>query len=178
MIAHVSIPSKNPRDTAMVIARLMDGEAFDFPVVPGAAIAVARSGSGLAVEVYPDGMAHHPGTGVVDPDLKPEGPAPMPWEDQIYVDGAQLRPSAFHFALASPLSDAQIMRVAADAGLRAVKCERGGVFGLVEVWLDDTVLVEVLSPPETDRYRAFMTPAGCAAMFGPGEVPEVPTAVA
>ena len=171
MIAHVSIPSKNPRATAMILARLIDGEAFDFPVVPGAAIAVARNGSGVAVEVYPDGMAHHPGDGVVDPDAKVEGPAPMPWEDQIYMDGPQLKPSAFHFALASPLTDDQIMRVAQDAGLRSVKCERGGVFGLVEVWLEDTVLVVVLSPQETDRYRAFMTPAGCRAMFGPGESP-------
>jgi hypothetical protein len=171
MIAHVSIPARDPRRTALVLARLIDGEAFDFPVVPGASIAVARDGSGLAIEVYPDGMAHHPGSGEVDPDAAPQGPQPMPWEDQIFPDGAQVRPNAFHFALASPLDDAGILRVARDAGLRAVQCERGGVFGLVEVWIDDAILVEVLSPSETRRYRAFMNPAGCAAMFGPGERP-------
>lgn len=171
MIAHVSIPARNPRATALTLAALIDGEVFDFPVVSGASIAVARDGSGLAVEVYPDTLAHHPGVGEVDLSRKPEGPAPMPWEDQIFADGEQLRASAFHFAVRSPLSDTQIVDIARKAGLRALKCERGGVFGVVEVWLDNAILVEVLSAPEFDRYRAFMNPAACAAMFGAGERP-------
>lgn len=169
MIAHVSIPARNPRETAMLLAALIDGEAFTFPVVSGAWIAVARDGSGLAVEVYPDTMAHHPGVGAVDPTLKPEGPQTMPWEDQIFPDGGQIRASAFHFALKSPLSDEQILSVARNAGLRALKCERGGVFGVVEVWLDNLFLVEVLSDGEFSRYRDFMNPTACAAMFGEGE---------
>lgn len=171
MIAHVSIPARNPHETALLLAALIDGEAFEFPVVPGAWIAVARDGSGLAVEVYPETMAHHPGKGDVDPALKPEGPQTMPWEDQIYADGPQIRASAFHFALASPLTDEQILNVAQRAGLRAVKCERGGVFGLVEVWLENALLVEVLSAREFSRYQAFMNPTACAAMFGAGERP-------
>lgn len=168
MIAHVSIPARDPRATALLLAALIDGEAFPFPVVTDAWIAVARDGSGLAVEVYPDGMAHHPGVGEADPAQANAGPQTMPWEDQVYPDGPQLRPSAFHFAVASPLDDAAILRHARNAGVRALKCERAGVFGLVEVWIDDTLLVEVLSAPEVERYRAFMNPRGCAAMFGPG----------
>lgn len=171
MIAHVSIPARDPRATALLLAALIDGEAFDFPVVPGASIAVAHDGSGLAVEVYPDTMAHHPGVGEVDPARAPEGPAAMPWEDQVFPDGAQLRPSAFHFALKSPLAEAQILEVAHKAGLRALKCERGGVFAVIEVWLDNTVLVEVLTEHEFQRYRDFMKPAACVAMFGPGRRP-------
>ncbi len=62
MIAHVSF------------AALIGGVAFEFPVVPGAWIAVAEDRTGLAIEVYPETMAHHPGTGEVDHDAKPEGP--------------------------------------------------------------------------------------------------------
>lgn len=171
MIAHVSIPSRDPRATSRLLAALIGGESFDFPVVPGATIAVAGDGSGLAIEVYPDGMAHHPGTGEVDTSVAPSGPQTLPWEDQIYPDVPQLRASAFHLALSSPLTDAQILQLAHDAGFRALKCERGGVFGLVEVWLDNTILVEVLSEPELARYRSFMNPAGCAAMFGPAHEP-------
>ncbi|MGE0829385.1 MAG: hypothetical protein AB7O04_08550 [Hyphomonadaceae bacterium] len=171
MIAHVSIPARNPEQTALLLATLIDGEAFAFPVVPGAWIAVARDGSGLAVEVYPDGMAHHPGAGDVDPTLAVEGPQAMPWEDQIFLDGPQIRPSAFHFALASPLADEDILRAAHAAGLRALKCERGGVFGVVEVWLENSILVEVLSAREFGRYRDFMNPTACAAMFGEGKRP-------
>lgn len=173
MIAHVSIPASNPHATALLLAALIDGEAFSFPVVQGAWIAVARNGSGLAIEVYPEGMAHHPGVGDVDPALTPQGPQSMPWEDQIYPDGQHIHPSAFHFAVATPLTDEQVLDRAHQAGLRALKCDRAGVFGVVEVWLDHAILVEVLSAPELDRYREFMNPAACAAMFGAGQRPPV-----
>lgn len=171
MIAHVSIPSRDPRATALLLAELIDGEAFAFPVVPGAWIAVARDGSGQAIEVYPDGMAHHPGRGAPDPNVVPDGPAALPWEDQIYADGPQLRPVAFHFAMSSPLSEAQVLRVAADAGLRALRCDRAGVFALIEVWLDDVFLVEVLCGDQVRRYTEFMNPTGVRKMFGPGVRP-------
>ena len=171
MIAHVSIPSADPRATALLFAALIEGQAFAFPVVPGAWIAVAGDGSGLAVEVYPDGMAHHPGAGDVDSRRVPEGPATMPWEDQIFPDGDQMRPSAFHMAIVTRLDDEQVFALAREAGLRAIRCERGGVFGLIELWIDNATLVEVLTSADAARYRDFMNPAGCAAMFGPGVAP-------
>ncbi|MFZ5638660.1 MAG: hypothetical protein ACOY82_18955 [Pseudomonadota bacterium] len=173
MIAHVSVPSRTPQATALLFAALIDGEAFPFPVVPDAWIAIARDGSGTAVEVYPGTMAHHPGRGEVDPMAQPQGPQAMPWEDQIHPDGDQLRPSAFHIALSTRLDASQVLALARDAGLRAVPCERGGVFGLIELWLDNTHLIEVLTEPETARYRAFMNPAAASAMFGPGIAPPV-----
>jgi hypothetical protein len=168
MIAHVSVPSTDPKATSLLLASIMDGEAFPFPVVPGAWIAVARDGSGLAVEVYPDGMAHHPGKGEVDPAMKPEGPQTMPWEDQIFPDGLQIRPATFHFAITTALTDKQVLQLARNAGLRAIYCDRGGVFGVVEVWLDNTILIEVLSHREVERYKRFMNTEGVSAMFGPG----------
>lgn len=172
MIAHVSIPSRDPRTTALLLARLIDGESFDFPVVPGARIAVANDGSGLAIEVYPDGLAHHPGTGQPDPSLPHAGVEPMPWEDHVTRAGTQLRPSAFHLALVSKLGDDAVLRLAEQAGFRAVKCDRAGVFRLVELWLDNTLLVEVLNPAEAERYRQFMNPPAVRGMFGPGERPQ------
>ncbi|MBL8384456.1 MAG: hypothetical protein JNM90_15355 [Burkholderiales bacterium] len=167
MIAHVSLPARDPRATAQLLAQLIDGETFDFPVVPGAAIAVARDGSGLAIEVYPQDMAHHPGTGTVDPRVTVAGPQAMPWEDQIRPDGAQVRASAFHAAITTALDEDAVLALARAAGLRALGCERGGVFRVIEVWLDNTILIEVLTRPEAARYQAFMNPRGCAAMFGP-----------
>lgn len=68
MIAHMSVPSANPRQTASFFAALIDGLVFDFPVVAGASIAVARDDSGTAGEVYPPSMSRHPGT-----DMNPTG---------------------------------------------------------------------------------------------------------
>jgi len=171
MIAHVSVPARDPRRTALLLAALIDGEVFDFPVVPGASIAVARDGSGLAIEVYPDTMAHHPGSGDADPAFVPQDPRTQPWEDQIHPDGQQLQPSAFHVALVSRLGDDAVVALARRAGFRAIRCDRAGVFRLIEVWLDNAVLVEVLNVDEAVRYRKFMNPAGCASMFGAGERP-------
>lgn len=171
MIAHISVPARDPRRTALFLAALIDGEVFGFPVVPGATIAVARDGSGLAIEVYPDTLAHHAGHGEPDPHFKPQDPRTQPWEDQIHADGAQLRPTAFHAALVSKLGDDAVVALARQAGFRSVRCDRAGVFRLVEVWLDNIFLVEVLNPAEAQRYRDFMNPAGCSAMFGPGERP-------
>lgn len=171
MIAHVSVPARDPKATALFLAALIDGLAFNFPVVPGAWIAVCNDGSGLAIEVYPDTMAHHPGQGEVDPEAERSGPQSMPWEDQIFPDGPQSRPSAFHLALTSAMSEEQVIQLAKSAGLRALYCDRGGIFGLVEVWLDNAILVEVLSRKEAQRYQTFMNPTGVAALFGPGLAP-------
>jgi hypothetical protein len=171
MIAHVSIPSADPQATALLFSALIDGQAFTFPVVPGAWIAVARDGSGTAVEVYPVGIAHHPGVGEADPLLVPEEPAQMPWEDQIISDGDPMRPSAFHIAIVTGLDDEQIFALAREAGIRAIRCERGGVFGLIELWIDNMTLVEVLTSVDAARYRDFMNPAQCTVMFGPGSAP-------
>ncbi len=172
MIAHLSFPSNNPKATALFFAALIDGIVFDFPVVPGAAVAVARDGSGTAVEVYPPAMKHHPGSGRVDPNLTPDGPAAMPWEDQIFAEPSADGPSTFHLALETRLSEAEVLRLAESRGWRSLACERGGVFGVVEVWVDNLHLVEVLVPEQAERYRAFMNPTGCAAMFGPGTLPQ------
>jgi hypothetical protein len=172
VIARVSVPSRDPRPTALFFAALIDGLAYEFPVVPGAWIAVARDRFGLAVEVYPDTMAHHPGWGEPDPAVRPDSPRTMPWEDQIHADGQQVRPSAFHVALSTGLAADDVVRLARQHGWRALKCERGGVFGVVEVWLDETLLVEVPTEVEVRRYRQFMQPDVCGAMFGQGHAPE------
>ena len=167
MIAHVSVPARNPKDTALFLGKIIDGAVFEFPVVPGAWIAVAEDGSGLAIEVYPIDMAHHPGVGDVDPAVRPDGNGTVPWEDQIHPATVQTQPSGFHLALSTTLREDDIVATAKAAGWRALPCDRAGVFKVVEVWIDNNVLVEVLVPKEVERYRAFMNRDGCSRMFGP-----------
>jgi hypothetical protein len=171
LIAHFSIPSRSPRETALFFAAVIDGLVFDFPPVPGASIAVARDRSGLAVEVYPEDMAHHPGAGNVDPAVPANGPAAMPWEDQIFPEASVPHRSGFHVAIGSRLGIDEVVARAKALGWRALACERAGVFGVVEVWIDDRYLVEVVVPAELERYRAFMQPDGCRTMFGEGVAP-------
>lgn len=168
MIAHISIPAQDPRKTAHVFGRLIDGEVMPFPVVEGAWVAIARDGSGLGVEVVPAATAHHPGAGDRDPSRSADGPFVMPWETQIRQDGQAQDASGFHVAITSALSVEEILAIGRAEGWRAVHCDRGGVFDLVELWVDNQRLIEVLPPEGTRRYLAFYTPEVAGQMFRAG----------
>lgn len=165
MIAHFSIPARDTEAVARVFAEIIDGVAMPFPVVAGAWVAIARDGSGVGVEVMPETSAHHPGEGEADPARTPEGPEPMPWETQIRQDGRPQPAGPFHVALTTRLSTDEVLAIGRRMGWRAVHCDRGGVFDLVELWIDNRALVEVLSPEGTSRYLAFYNPETAAGMF-------------
>lgn len=163
MIAHFSLPARDPQRTAEIFGRLIDGAVMPFPVVPGAWVAIARDGSGVGVEVVPAATAHHMGQGEAGVALG--GPAVMPWETQIRQDGDVEGPNGVHVAITSPLSAEEIIAIGRAEGWRAVHCDRGGVFDLVELWVDNRTLVEVLPPEGTRRYLAFYTPEVAGQMF-------------
>ncbi|WP_068876105.1 MULTISPECIES: hypothetical protein [unclassified Phenylobacterium] len=165
MIAHVSIPAADPEGTAEVIGRIIDGAVMPFPVVAGAWVAIARDGSGWGVEVLPATAIHHQGEGEPDLAHSAAGAFVMPWETQIRTDGAPASLSGFHVALTSQLSAEEIVDLGRERGWRAVTCERGGVFDLVELWIDNRCLIEVLPPTGTRRYLDFYTPEVAGRMF-------------
>jgi hypothetical protein len=41
-------------------------------------------------------------------------------------------------------------------GFRTIACERGGFFGVIEVWIENKYLIELITEPELKRYLAFM----------------------
>jgi hypothetical protein len=166
MIAHFSLPAREPEVVAGVFAEIIDGVAMPFPVVPGAWVAIARDGSGTGVEVLPEASAHNPGSGDTDPARRAIGPEVMPWEVQIRQDGAVQQASGFHVAITSPLSAERIIALGRNHGWRSVYCDRGGVFDLVELWIDNRFLVEVLPPEGVTRYQAFYRPEVAGQMFG------------
>lgn len=165
MIAHISIPAREPETVAGVFARIIDGVAMPFPVVEGAWVAIARDGSGTGVEVVPDTSAHHQGAGDADPTRRADGPEVMPWEVQIRQDGDTQAAHAFHAAITSGLSVEQILELGRERNWRAVHCDRGGVFDLVELWIDNRVLIEVIPPEGARRYLAFYNPEVAGQMF-------------
>ncbi|KRA59450.1 hypothetical protein ASD79_12310 [Caulobacter sp. Root655] len=164
MIAHFSIPARDPRGVAEVFGKIIDGMVMPFPVVEGAWVAIAHDGSGLGVEVVPETSAHHPGQGVSDGRVA-DGPTVMPWETQIRQDGDPQDASGYHVAITSSLSADQIIALGQAKGWRAVHCDRGGVFDLVELWIENRALVEVLPPEGAARYHAFYVPEVAGRMF-------------
>lgn len=166
MIHHLSIAARNPRLVAAVLAEVLGGEAYAFPPRPGSFIALAGDDRGSAIEVYPLGTELHPGTGPSRPWTAQDGSATTPHEVQIRGGFPSHPWTATHVAVASPLSEAEVHALARREGWRAVTCDRGPAFQVVELWLENRTLVEVLAPSMVDRYRAFLVPAAWREAFG------------
>lgn len=139
MIFHASIPARDPERVATVIAEIWGGEAFLFPPWPDAWIAMAGDERGSAIEVYSHHQAMVPGEG---------GAMARPQA----IDAPQ-RYSCFHLAVATRLAPEQILAIGSREGWRAVRCSRGGVFDVIELWIEDSLMIEVLSPDMQQDYR-------------------------
>jgi len=157
MIFHFSIDADDPQRVGAAIARLWRAEMFPFPPVgEGSVIVLAGDHRNSAVEVYPRGVELSPGDGDADPEGR------VASRPQGY--------SATHVAIATPLTQAEVIALAAEEGWIARYRKRGGAFGVVEVWLEDRLMIEVLTPEMQAEYLAAMTPDGWrgALAAGPG----------
>ncbi|BBK39794.1 hypothetical protein STAQ_48720 [Allostella sp. ATCC 35155] len=149
MLIHASLPAREPGPAAAAIARMWNGTAMPFPPVPGAWIVFAGDERGTQLEIYPAEVALVP------------GPAE--------VAGAAADASAatgVHIAIAVPHEAETIIAMAAGLGWTARVCNRGGLFDVVEVWVDDRFMIEALTPAMQRDYVAAMTPANWRQAFG------------
>lgn len=145
MLFHLSIDARDPEHVARVIAELWGGVATPFPpVTEGSWIAMAGDERNTAVEVYPRGTELHMADGDADAFGKPGG-------------GDR---SATHFATATALDREGVMAVAAREGWPAKYRKRGGVFGVIELWIEGDRMIEVLTPEMQAEYLAAMTIPG------------------
>ena len=151
MIHHISISARDPQRVARVIAELWRAEALSFPPLPGAFIVIAGDSHGTAIEVSPLGLELTPGEG--DQEVQASlSEAPSPF-------------TATHAALSVPLSEARIKEIAARESWRAETFDRGRAFRLVEFWVENRLLLELLPPEMAQRYLDFMTPRNFAEQF-------------
>jgi hypothetical protein len=152
MIHHISIAAKEPSRVAEVLAEIWNGYSFPFPPFPGSYITMPGDTLGTAIEVTPLGEELVPGCDSEEvQSRRNEDPSPF---------------TATHAALSVPASEERIKEIAAREGWRAETFERGGIFRLVELWVENRMLLELLTPPMQRDYLSFMTPEKYAALFG------------
>ncbi|MBD1842639.1 hypothetical protein H6F89_04280 [Cyanobacteria bacterium FACHB-63] len=144
MIHHISIAAEHPQHVAEVLAELWQGRAYPFPMYPDSYIAFAGDDYGTAIEVYPLGSELIPGRTDL-PDLQ--------------ADQTSARFSATHAAVSVPLNQQQIEQIAAREGWQTLLGNRGPFFQVVELWVENRVLLELLTPEMAEQYKAFSTPA-------------------
>jgi hypothetical protein len=154
MLFHLSTDADDPRRAAELVAELWRGKAYPFPPVGiGSWVAMAGDDRNTTFEFYPRGTELHQG--------EEDGQA-MP----VSADRPRHGPS--HAALATPLSVEEVRAVADRYGAPSKLCVRGGLFGVVEVWIEGSFLIEVLTPDMQRQYLEHITPANWERMLAAG----------
>lgn len=141
MIFHNSIPADNPQLVAEVIAEIWGGkaEAFRFPPWPGAWVAIAGDDRSTTLEVYPREQTMAPG--------EADGPA---W---ACVDENPSQHVAFHVATMTAKTEEEILAIGKRLGWRVLRCSRGHFFDVIELWVENKLLIEVLTPEMQEDYK-------------------------
>ncbi|TVQ07283.1 MAG: hypothetical protein EA368_14695 [Leptolyngbya sp. DLM2.Bin27] len=151
MIHHISISAQNPRHVATVLAELFRGSVMPFPPLEGAYVVVAKDQVGTLIEVYPVGSEIMPGHGQ---------------DEASFCQNAHpYNFTAFHAAISVPVSQAEIEAIAQREGWRVLACDRDGLFNLVEFWVENRLMVELLPPVMAEGYLQAMSPANLTALL-------------
>lgn len=142
MLHHLSIAARQPEHVARVLGEFMGGGATPFPPNPGSWFAHQYDAYGTGVEVYPVGT-----------ELLPAGPAGCGFGLRETRDPAY---TPTHFAVSVEMSPGEVAAIAAREGWACHECVRGGgAFHVMEVWLENTVMVELLPPAFAAEYLAL-----------------------
>jgi hypothetical protein len=138
MIHHLSIAANDPQHAAGVLAEIMGGQSVPFPPNPGSFFALQLDEHGSGVEVYPAGTELEPGGDV----------------GGSFVKKAPRGYGSTHFALSVKTDAATVKRIAERTGWKCYDCNRGP-FHVIEVWVENNTMVEVLPPEYAAEYLAF-----------------------
>ena len=167
MINHISIAVNEPEKVANVIPEIWDGMVFPFPPAPGSFFVLENDGRGTAVEVTPNGTVLVPGEGLPDEnDLQAETETN---EARFVNSDIVPRYVATHLNINTKKTIEEIREIGRRAGWRTLVANRDhGMFQLIELWLEDSLLLEVMTPEQTARYVEIANPEFIAKAFAGG----------
>lgn len=149
MIFHFSISADDPKRTATMLAELWRGQAFYFPMVgEGSWVAHAGDDRRSTIEVYPRNLAFYPAAD----------------EQGEQRSEPVSRHGPFHAAVATPLSIEEVEEVGRRYGCHTVLCQRGP-FRVIEYWVDNALMLEMLTPEMQAEYQRAITPDGWRTML-------------
>ena len=149
MIHHVSIPARDPKHVAEVLAEVMGGRCVPFGPLEGAFMALGADGG--MIEVYPD-----------------KATLDIPANDDQVVFGKNQAPPQtwpFHIFLSVPLDREAVERIGTREGWRTKTFGRGmkghkPFFHVIEFWLENRLMIEVAPPDMTEEYLSLLQNAG------------------
>lgn len=166
MINHISIGVNNPEKVANVLAELWQGYAMPFPPSPGGFIVFANDGKGTGVELVPIDVQLVPGVGLPEEDGFSQQTDTSEFEATFVAGNEPSLFSSTHLHMSSPLSEEEIKEIGRREGWRVFTANRGGgLFQLIELWVENRFLLEVNTPAMTAAYQQTVTPENWAAFL-------------
>ena len=141
MIHHISIGVHDPERVAAALAEVLGGIAAPFPDAPGAHIAFAADDHGTLIEIHP-----------IDMELRPGGNGEGL---QMERGRARNRFGPFHAALSVAHDVDAVQRLGARLGWRT-EVQSRGPFHVVELWVENEVMLELLPPAFAAEYLAAL----------------------
>jgi hypothetical protein len=155
MIHHISLAVNDPLHVAEVVAELWQGQVIPFPDHPGSYIVLTLDPHGTAIEFLPKGSILKP---AANGDQSAWIADPTPSSNY----------TATHANIAVPISEAEVYAIADREGWHAMHCERASFFELIEFWIENEVMLELLPPTLMDRYLATMKPENLQSLLAAG----------
>ena len=158
MLFHLSVEADDPRRVAEALAQIWGGEAFPFPPVgAGSWVALAGDEFGSLIEVYARGTELHESE-----------------DGAVGLQSAPRRYGATHFAMGTRLSGEEVLAIAHRHGWTAKYCRRAGRFGLIEIWIDGCLMIEVLTPDMQREYFDTVTIENWREMLKDAKLADAP----
>lgn len=149
MLHHISIAVNQPQKVAEVLAEVFSSTAkvAPFPPHPGSYMVFAGDEFGTAIELYPMGT-------VIVPD-----------ETQAAFQQTQnpSRYTPFHAAISVPIELEALQQIGQRQGWHVRDCDRDGLFHVVEFWVENQLMLELLTPTMAKAYLRLFEPANFEA---------------
>jgi hypothetical protein len=156
MLHHISLAVHNPLHAAEVLAEVWHGKAVPFSPHSGSYIVVTFDAYGTAIEFLPKNTVLTPG--VDDQPIQFSSLSPD-------FNANAIGYTATHANIAVPSSETEIYAIAQREGWRAIRCKREDFFELIELWIENEVLIELLPPNLIDGYLKAMRPENLKAIL-------------
>ncbi|MBG1241917.1 hypothetical protein [Nostoc sp. NZL] len=143
MIHHISIAVRNPSHVAQVLAEILKAQAVPFPPNPGSYMVIPFDEYGTAIELYPLGSQIEPGEND---------------EECVFVHTAITSMyTDIHAAISVPSSQKEIENIGVREGWRVLRCNRDSFFDVIEFWVENRLMIELLTPEMASQYLKFAT---------------------
>ncbi|MBX9252506.1 hypothetical protein H1Q63_00630 [Desmonostoc muscorum CCALA 125] len=140
MIHHLSISAENPQHVAQVLAEILQGQATPHPFSPDGHIVFPFDEYGTEIEVYPLVTEITPGDSQ---------------EKRAYIQNPTASKfTGTHVMISVPASVEQIEQIAQREDWLLEYASFG--FDFILFWVENRLLIELLTPEMTAQYLAFM----------------------